>query len=326
MKSNTLVMAAAVTFVMATSPASTHAAPVQVPYTGTLSINADAAGAADIAVRIYDASSNGNLVWPAAGATAVYSGVPLRAGRFSITLGDTTGGNSGLDSDVFADPARTLWLELEVGRAGAQRVRLSPRQRLLAVPVAAEVLGGAAIRNVLGWHIDGRLTAGGGTELQSDGNAGTPEQPLEIRSRVTWTGHATSQAAHTVCVGGGAQPNGCGNGSESLAIGFTGPTNARAVEACFDVTVFMRAMCGDFHLMLAKTNPNDATVVERGTPNQFYNINGEFLSHVQICDTFQTTPGAETVIRLMRWQNFNGCGSASIEPTRGLRVAIRPLL
>lgn len=318
---------ATVVTLAAAVPTATTAAPVQVPYTGTLSINADGAGAADIAVRIYDASSNGNQVWPPAAATAVYTGVPLRAGRFSITLGDTTGGNSGLDTNVFADPARTLWLEVEVGRAGAERVRLSPRQRLLAVPIAAEVLGGAALRSILSWHIDGRLAGGGGTDLQADGIFGSADRPEEIRSRLTWTAHATSQAAHTVCLGGGAQPNGCGNTPESIALGFAGPPSARAVEACFEFGLQTNSQnCGELNLTLAKTNPVDSQVVERGTTHTFYNINGAILGTVHFCDTFATTPGAETVIRLMRWQRFNGCGAASIEPSLGIRVSVRPLM
>lgn len=305
------------------------AAPVQVPYSGAISIDGGRDASVDIAVRIYDAASNGNRVWPPAGVEALFAAVPLRGGRFSLTLGDTGNGRPALDSALFEDPARTLWLELEVGRTGAARVSLSPRQRLLAVPVAAEIIGGAAIRGVMSWRIDGRLTAAAGIALERDGNFGSSQQPEEIGTRVAWAGHPTSQSAHAICRGGGAQPNGCGDGPavNSVAIGFAAPPSARAVEACFNLNVQTSGVaCGDFNLMLARTNPSDAAVIERGTPHQFTNINGTILRPVKLCDTFQTTPGAETVIRLMRWQAFNGCGAASLEATRGLRVVVRPLL
>ncbi len=75
-----------------------------------------------IKFSIYDAATDGNLLW-----TETHPAVPFTNGIYSVTLGNSTS----LDG-VFSGPEDGRWLEVQIG----SDLPFTPRQRLMATPYA----------------------------------------------------------------------------------------------------------------------------------------------------------------------------------------------
>lgn len=104
-----------------------YAVPIELSHQGRiLDSNGDpiADGTYDVTYRLYDAPTNGTLLWEEIIQTQVEDGL------FSATLG--TSGNP-LDFSSFDSPPDSVWLEIQVGADPP----ISPRTKLTASPVAA---------------------------------------------------------------------------------------------------------------------------------------------------------------------------------------------
>lgn len=219
-------------------PLAAFATPVQVPYTGTLEVGGSRDLSVGVQVQLFDGSMrNAAQVWPANNQAANYPNVPIRGGRFSLTLGGPN--TTALDSAVFGVAGRELWLQMTVTPPGGPAQTLSPRQRLLWVPFAVDA-GSAALaaelaqlRTVTGWYIDAAQTRAG-IDDPNLANDGTLLQPVEFPANglVTSTSPGSAEA-RALCVN--APPGGAecaGAGIESVGISFTPPAGARSVMVC----------------------------------------------------------------------------------------------